>query len=129
MRWLLVFAISGCSLYFEQGGDKPPAPDADVGDPSVIARPCIRAVAGNGAQVFLTYVCEAPGAGGIIEWLRFSGGRLLDGTPRADYQEPFVRAAIVASSQVLTVHQYSPGGWVFRGGGGSRYESRRPFTD
>jgi len=134
--------LSGCSLYFDNGDDD--ALDGgtfgDAALPSnVVARSCIRAVAvgdfmlGGNDEIFLTYVCDAPGAGGIIEYLTYTGGALVAGTARADYQEPFVRATVgndgQLPSKVLTIQQYNPGGWVFASWGGYRYASTRPIAD
>lgn len=144
LRLWWVVVLSGCSLYFSSGDDDddamPPSPDA-YGDPTVVARPCIRAVAvgelllGGTDNVFLTYVCDVDGAGAIIEYFNWTNGQLTPAGPaRGDVQEPFERALIVDSDgrlpiDVLTINKFSPGGWVFLGNGGWRYESARPFSD
>ena len=134
--------LPGCSLYFGSSPGSSHDVDAvpDGSDLEAIARPCIRAMAagnlvlGGADDIFLTYVCDAPGAGGIIEYFHDEGGMLVGGMARADYQEPFIRATVVDAdanlpADVLTVNQYNPGGWVFSSYGGFRYETQRPFTD
>jgi len=141
-----VFLLSGCSLYFGEpshhtGSDAGPSDGGGATEPpDEIARPCIRAAAvgdfllGGYDEIFLTYVCDAPGAGGIIETDAYLGGKLTAGTAHADFQEPFVRtiAADITGRHpagVIALQQYNPGGWLFANNSGLRFDSTLPVTD
>ncbi|MEO8553828.1 MAG: hypothetical protein ABI678_27835 [Kofleriaceae bacterium] len=143
--WLLLL-VPGCSLYFGHSGDDHPGPgpdpeppDSAQGEADLLARPCIRAAAvgsfllGGSDDVFLTYVCDANGAGAIIEYDSLTPTDVAPGTAHADFQQPFVRLRVTpwqgAAEQVIAFNEFDPGGWILGANGGSSWGTTRATTD